>query len=115
MNEKHIKTFSVSIIFLLIPVLLFSVMGYFRAGDLRDLESSVRGIGQGIGNVNERTASIEESLTGFTDLINGVETISNGITESVQQNERGLKRIRESVSVIEDVIRRIQDEGITED
>ena len=115
MNEKVVKTFSVGGVLLLVPVLLFSALGYFRNGDIRNLEHSVRGVGSGIGIVDARTEQLEKSLTGFTDLVNGVETISNGITESVRQNEAGLSRIKQSVSDIEALVQRIREEGITSD
>lgn len=115
MNEKVIKTWTIGVVFLLIPVLLFSALGYFRNGDIRKLEHSIGGVGQGLGAVDARTKQLEESLTGFTKLVNGVETISSGITESVRQNEIGLSRIRESISDIETLVQRIRKEGITTD
>jgi hypothetical protein len=115
MNERIIKTCSVGVLFLLVPVLLFSALGYFRDGDIRNLEHSIGGVGSGIGAVDARAKQLEESLSGFTKLIHGVETISNGITESVRQNEAGLSRIKQSVSDIETLVQRIRKEGITTD
>ena len=112
MNEKSSQILLWAMGVILLAVLVFSILGYFRNGDIGQLESGIRDVGSGISDITERTRAFEESLGGLASLVNGVEIISNNITESVQQNARGLERFEQSIHIIREVSRRIQEEGV---
>jgi hypothetical protein len=111
-NEKILLAGGIAVFLVLIGIFAVSLLGYFRDGDLKRVESSLRDVGSGISDVIERAGNFEGAIGGLTKLVNGVEAISGSIAESVQQNERGLANFEKSIHIVKNVIHRIQEEGI---